>query len=116
MLHIKSCRWVEDYKLALLFDNGTEGIADLQDLPVTGSVFEPLKDKEIFKNFQLLYSGVTTWLDGTLDVAPEYLYFLANKNKPELRKQFQGWGYIECRIKSTLDKGTRCNAKIHNTL
>lgn len=94
MLHIKSCEWVGDYKLSLLFDNGTQGIADLKDLPQTGSVFEPLKDKEIFKDVRLQYGGVATWLDGTLDIAPEYLFFLANKDKPELHQQFQQWGYV----------------------
>lgn len=48
MLHIKSCRYTEDYKLAVQFDNGTEGIADLRDLPENGTVFAPLKDKEVF--------------------------------------------------------------------
>ena len=48
MLHVKSCRYAEDYKLALQFDNGTEGIVDLQDLPESGTVFAPLKDKGCF--------------------------------------------------------------------
>lgn len=94
MLHIKTCKWAGDYKLAVSFDNGNQGITDLKDLPKNGSVFEPLKDKEIFKNFKLLYGGVTTWLDGALDIAPEYLFFLANREKPELLTQFKEWGYI----------------------
>lgn len=94
MLHIKSCEWIGDYKLALQFDNGAKGIADLKDLPKTGSVFEPLQDKNVFKNFKLQYGGVTTWLDGALDIAPEYLFFLANKNKAEFHQKFQQWGYV----------------------
>ena len=34
MLHVESCRYAEDYKLALQFDNGTEGIVDLQYLSI----------------------------------------------------------------------------------
>lgn len=49
MLHIIACRYTEDYKLALQFDNGTEGIVDLKDLPVSGTIFAPLKDQEIFR-------------------------------------------------------------------
>lgn len=95
MLHIKSFRYAEDYKLALQFDNGIEGIADLQNLPESGTVFEPLRDKEIFRTAKLEEWGVITWLNGTLDVAPEYLFFLINKSKPELEDLFIKWGYLQ---------------------
>ena len=37
-----------------------------------GSAFQPLKNEEILKNFD--YSlGFLSWLDGEIDVAPEYL-------------------------------------------
>ena len=29
-----------------------------------------------------------------IDVAPEYLFFLANKDKPEYHQQFVEWGYL----------------------
>lgn len=94
MLHIKSCQWAGDYKLAVTFNNGTGGIADLADFIEEGLVFAPLKNNEVFKNVELLYGGVTTWLDGSLDLAPEYLFFIVNKNKPEFYDLFTQWGYI----------------------
>lgn len=94
MLHITSCEWVGGYKLSLSFDNGSQGVADLQDLAQAGSIFEPLQNPEVFKDIQLQHGGVTTWLNGTLDIAPEYLFFLANKDNSELHQQFQKWGYI----------------------
>ena len=95
MLHIKSCRYAEEYKLALQFDNGTEGIADLKDLSDSGTVFAPLKDKEIFRQVKLEDWGVVTWLNGTLDIAPEYLFFLINREKSEFKNLFLQWGYLE---------------------
>lgn len=94
MLHIKSCKYTEDYKLALKFDNGTEGIADLKELPEDGTVFAPLKNKELFRKVKLEKWGGITWLDGTLDIAPEYLFFLTNKENIKYRKLFLEWGYL----------------------
>ena len=95
MLHVKSCRYAEDYKLALQFNNGTEGIIDLQDLPESGTVFAPLKDKKLFRKAKLEEWGVVTWLNGTLDIAPEYLFFLINKTNPEFKNLFIQWGYLQ---------------------
>ena len=76
----------------MLFDNESYGIADLSGLPETGTVFESLQNKNVFKDFKLEH-GITTWLNGELDIAPEYLLFLANKDKPELQTLFIEWGY-----------------------
>ncbi|MFN8770733.1 MAG: DUF2442 domain-containing protein [Neisseriaceae bacterium] len=78
----------------MIMDNGTDGIADLKDLPEDGTVFAPLKDKEIFRNVHLEKWGGITWLNGTLDIAPEYLFFLINQSKPEFKDLFQKWGYL----------------------
>ena len=94
MLHILKCIYLSEYKLELTFDNNTTGIADLKDLPESGSVFEALQDIKIFRNIKLEHGGVTTWLDGQLDIAPEYLFFLANNTKPEYNSLFKEWGYM----------------------
>ncbi|MDQ5920918.1 MAG: hypothetical protein QG673_974 [Pseudomonadota bacterium] len=93
MLHIIDCKYISGYQLALTFDNGTNGIADLKDLPNEGNVFQPLKDIEVFKNIKLDH-GVTTWLNGQLDIAPEYLFFLVNKDNLEYKELFTEWGYL----------------------
>jgi hypothetical protein len=95
MLHILKCKYLNRYKLELIFDNDTKWVADLQDLPKAGTVFEPLKDTKIFRNIKLEHGGVTTWLDGQLDIAPEYLFFLANKTNPKYSNIFREWGYID---------------------
>lgn len=94
MLHISACQWLADYKLALIFDNGIEGVVDLDDLIEEDVIFAPLKNKEIFKNVELRYGGVTTWLNGLLDIAPEYLFFLMNKCNPKFHDLFTKWGYL----------------------
>jgi hypothetical protein len=92
MLHILKYKYLEKYKLELTFDNNTKGIVDLQEALQAGTVFEPLLDLEKFKNIKLAYGGVITWLDGKLDIAPEYLFFLANKTNPVyIPKVFEFW-------------------------
>ncbi len=93
MLHILKCKYLSEYKLELTFDNDTVGIADLQDLPQIGTVFEPLKDIEIFKNIKLEHGGVITWSGGQLDIAPEYVFYLANKLNRKYSNLFKEWGY-----------------------
>ena len=93
MLHILEYKYLNEYKLELTFDNDTKGIADLKDLSQIGTVFKPLKDIDVFKNIKLEYGGVITWLDGKLDVAPEYLFYLANKSNPKYAEIFKEWGY-----------------------
>ena len=46
---------------------------DCQPLINQYKLFAPLRDKEVFAHFTL--DGWTvTWLDGTVDIAPEHLY------------------------------------------
>lgn len=37
-----------------------------------GPAFEPLRDEAVLRNFAIEH-GALTWLDGEIDVAPEYL-------------------------------------------
>ena len=94
MLHILNYKYLGEYKLELTFDNDTTGIVDLKNLPQVGTVFEPLKDVALFKKIKLEHGGVVTWLDGKLDIAPEYLFYLANKLNPKYSNLFKKWGYI----------------------
>lgn len=94
MLRVKACKYAEDYKLAVEFDNSDRGIVDLKDLLEPDTVFAPLKDKELFSKVQVDKWGVVNWLNGELDIATEYLFYLVNQKKPEYQQLFKKWGYI----------------------
>lgn len=91
-LHITSAKYIEKYKVKILFNNGEQGIADLKTA-LKGPVFEPLKDKEKFADFIVdAELGTIVWSNGA-DLAPEFIYFQTFKNEPELQSQFKQWGY-----------------------
>jgi hypothetical protein len=96
-LHILTANYLNHYKIAIEFNNGSHGVADLSD-SLTGKIFEPLQDINFFKQFKVDEElGTICWENGA-DFAPEYLYFLAFKNVPELQEQFQQWGYLTNKI------------------
>ncbi len=92
-LHVREATYVKDYEVDVLFDDGRRGTADLSD-SLRGPVFEPLKDKVFFARLEVDPELKTVvWPNGA-DVAPEYLYFLAFSNEPELQERFREWGYL----------------------
>lgn len=69
---IVSVRNLGNYNLLILFSNHQERIVDCKKL-LQFEIFEELKDINVFNSYKL--DGITlTWLDGKLDIAPEYLY------------------------------------------
>ena len=92
-LHVIDAKYLEDYKVEVSFNNGRSGIADLTDA-LKGAMFEPLKNKSAFSRLVVDKELDTiTWSNGA-DLAPEYIYFQAFKNDPELEQQFKQWGYL----------------------
>ena len=70
---ITSAIYLDNYKVFLKFNDGVEGVVDLEK-QLTGEIFSPLKDINYFKQFSL--DGWTiTWKNGA-DFAPEFLYKL----------------------------------------
>jgi hypothetical protein len=69
---IVEARYVSDFKIGIRFHDGLEGKVDLsQDL--SGEVFQPLRNVEYFKRFQLHPELRTlVWPNGA-DFAPELL-------------------------------------------
>ncbi|MCY4662020.1 MAG: DUF2442 domain-containing protein [Acidobacteria bacterium] len=62
-----------DYKILVTFEDGREGIIDLQD-ELWGEVFEPLKDPDVFRCFRVdTELDTIVWATGA-DLAPEFLY------------------------------------------
>lgn len=62
---------LNDMKMILIFANGEKKLFDAKTL--TGSAFKPLKNRKIFESCKIV-DGVVTWLDETIDCAPEWMY------------------------------------------
>lgn len=78
MIHVKSAKHVSDFILWVAFDDGTSGNVDLSGV-LNGSVFQPLKDVNIFSKVSVDPELETVvWPNGA-DLAPEFLKDLHNK-------------------------------------
>ncbi|MBI4248479.1 MAG: DUF2442 domain-containing protein [Elusimicrobia bacterium] len=70
--HIIKARYKNSYRIWLKFDDGAEGIVDLEG-ELSGEIFEPLKE---LKNFRLFHVDpeleTLVWENGA-DLAPEFL-------------------------------------------
>jgi len=73
MLKITDAKYVRDYVIWLRFSDGIEGEVDLKN-ELFGEIFEPLKDKEFFKQFVLHPDWLTIAWPNRADFAPEFLY------------------------------------------
>ena len=70
---LESAEHLRRYSLKLRFDDGREGVLDLED-QLWGEMFEPLRDIEQFKDFRIDRELSTiVWSNGA-DLAPEFLY------------------------------------------
>jgi hypothetical protein len=92
-LHVTDAKYLEGYKIEVSFNDGKKGVADL--LPALhGPVFEPLKDPSLFAQVRVDQDLETlVWPNGA-DLAPEYIYFCAFWDNPELQEKFRAWGYL----------------------
>ena len=69
-----SARYIDNYKIEVVFDDGKKGIVDFSRYLKMGGIFERFKNIEFFKNFTINEElGIITWQD-ELDVSPETLY------------------------------------------
>jgi len=91
-LHIIEAKYLSDYKIEVLFNNGQKGVADLSRV-LKGKIFEPLKEKTVFAQLKIDTELETiVWPNGA-DLAPEFIYYQIFKNDPQLQIQFKQWGY-----------------------
>ncbi|HJD60818.1 MAG TPA: DUF2442 domain-containing protein [Rickettsia endosymbiont of Columbicola hoogstraali] len=72
MLHVISVKYIDNYYLQLSFDDGTRGNINLYK-NLVGSVFEPLKDKNLFAEVTLDEELQTIVCSNGADFAPEFL-------------------------------------------
>ncbi len=75
---IKGVAVIGEYKLRLLFEDGTVGDVSFEDREWNG-VFEPLRDPARFAKVTIQY-GTLYWPHDELDMAPEPLYEAALRN------------------------------------
>jgi Protein of unknown function (DUF2442) len=92
-LHVTKAQYLEDYKVAVSFNDGRTGVADLS-AALKGGVFEPLNELTVFSQLRVDEELETiVWPNGA-DLAPEYIYFQAFRDNSDLQGQFRQWGYI----------------------
>lgn len=80
MLHVTHAEYLGGHQVRLQFNDGFSGIADLAGR-LTGPVFEPLNDADVFRQFDVV-GHTLTWPNGA-DFAPEYLRELASGRMAE---------------------------------
>ena len=99
-LHVTSAKPLDGCKVQVCFDDGREGIADLTEA-LEGPMFESLKDPAVFREFRVDEELQTiVWPNGA-DLAPEYIYYQAFRDAPELQATFRRWGYHRLTRRST---------------
>ena len=72
MPRIVSARPLDDYRLSVGFDDGTQGVISLRDR-LFGPVFEPLRDPAAFRQVFVDEFGAIAWPSGA-DLAPDAVY------------------------------------------
>ena len=77
-LEVSDAKYLGDYKISLIFNNGESKIVDLS-AELNGKVFEPLIDKSFFQSFIIKYNTIE-WSNGA-DFAPEFLLELGKKQE-----------------------------------
>ena len=83
-LEINNAKCLEGIEMLVSFNNGESRLFDFATIVDRYPVYAPLKDKATLKQFHI--SDTLEWCDGTIDIAPEYIFehgepvFSCNKN------------------------------------
>jgi hypothetical protein len=83
MPHIVDARYIGNYQVYVVFDDGTSGQVNLEKYPQKGGVFEPLTDLNYFKKF-FIDLNTLCWPNGA-DIAPERIYEQMKSDSPQRR-------------------------------
>jgi hypothetical protein len=73
-----------DFRLRVVFNDGSENTIDFSQW-FEGPVFEPLKSPTLFTRY-FIDGGTVTWPNGA-DIAPETLYAVPGRQRPNRRLQ-----------------------------
>jgi hypothetical protein len=92
-LEIIKAKYLHDHVIRVTFNNNETFEVDFSIMIQRDklSIYEPLKELKFFKTFHVNY---TLCWGADIDVAPEYVYFLAHEREPEYQPLFKKWGYI----------------------
>lgn len=71
VVSVAGCSVVDDTRLRVSFKSGDIRVVDMSPL-FSIPALAPLADPAVLRNFAIDH-GILTWLDGELDVAPEWL-------------------------------------------
>lgn len=71
-IKVSGVRPLANHRIWIRFNTGEVKIFDFSSL-LSQPAFAPLADEEVFRQVYIDY-GVTVWLDGDIDIAPETLY------------------------------------------
>ncbi len=71
-LHAIDCIALDDFHLRVEFNDGSVKDVNCKSL-LSLPAFKPLSDPAVFKELTIDH-GVVTWLDGDIDIAPEWLF------------------------------------------
>jgi hypothetical protein len=72
MLEVVNARYEGGYTVWVEFNDGAAGLVDLSDV-LWGPMFDPLKDQNRFRRFEVSPIFHTLVWDNDADLAPEYL-------------------------------------------
>ncbi len=94
MLSIIKARYLGNYAIEIIFNNDKKGIANLKEVVFNDKrkIFVELQNEEQFKQFKIQHDTLT-WENG-LDLAPEFLFFIAFKQDSNWHNLFKEWGYL----------------------
>ena len=69
---ITDAKYIDGYKMFLLFNDGQKRVFDFLPLIEHYPAFKPLHDLNLFKAF--IITDTLEWDNGNIDIAPEYIY------------------------------------------
>ena len=72
MIEIITAQCLEGIKMIVSFNNGERRLFDFATIVDRYAVFSPLKDKNTLQQFHI--SDTLEWCNGTIDIAPEYIF------------------------------------------
>ena len=81
ILHVTAAKYLGDYRVWLEFSDGTSGEADLFPA-LRGPMFEPLRDKALFRQVAFDPGADTIVWPNSADLAPEFLHDLVRQKVP----------------------------------